>query len=136
MAVFWVLLGAVGAWAIMWFRATKARVVQQANLEFAALIHAMDAWNENPADPDNLDRALYHFAVYDARRLDAASPTRIPADRAALAGYWVKALQDTRLLDAQGNRTMWNEGSADFWGSIDRMREERDKARLRGRFEV
>lgn len=136
MAVFWVLLGAVGAWMFMWLRATKARVVQQANLEFAALIHAMDAWNDNPADPDSLDRALFHFALYEARRLDAAFTARLPADRAALAGYWVKALQDSRLLDAHGNRTMWNEGSADFWGSIDRMRDEHDKVQLRRRFGV
>ena len=134
MTLVWVLLGAVGAWAVMWFRATKAKLVHQANVEFAAFVHALDAWNDNPDDADSLDRALYHFAIYDARRLDAKATQRLPADRAAVATYWVKALQDSQLLDTQGNPVTWNEGSSAFWQSISRIRDERDIALARAHF--
>lgn len=129
MAFLWVLCGVGIAWFIFNFRATKRATRQQANLEFAAFIHALDAWNEDRADFDSQMDALHHFEVYDTRRADfVRDPTgrTIPAMRAVLSQCWVKHLTDSRLVDSQGTPSRWNAGAASFWDTIEALHRERE----------
>lgn len=133
MAIAWILVGAAVAWFIFKFRATKSAVKKAAHLEFVEFVGAIDEWNTNRQDQDSLARALRHFDVYDARRADfTRDPTgrTLPADRALLAGYWVQALKDSRLLDMNGLPSRWNEGSHTFWDSVERLRHEHDRQLL------
>jgi hypothetical protein len=130
MWVVWLLVGAIAAWSIMKFRATKAEIKRAAYAEIAAFNQAINEWNEDRDSFDRLTQALHHFAVYDERRADfAADPTgrSIPAYRAVLSSLWVTALQEAGLIDRDGRQSRSIETAAVFWDSVQSLRDRRDK---------
>jgi hypothetical protein len=128
--LFWVCVGAAGAWFLFRFRATKAAIAQAVDAEFRGFVRALDAWNADRNDFDAFTAALHHFAVYEERQQDfTKDPTgrTLPAERAVLSSGWVKLLKEARYLESNGRPSPWSEASRTFWESVAQLRNERDR---------
>lgn len=133
MAVVYIVLGALGAWFFISFRARKAAVRDSAFTEFAHFIAALDGLLGDPTSSEALDRALAHYRVYSARAADCAylpSGRGISPERTLMAGFWVEALRDSGLIDAAGRPFTEHPTAARFWEMVWKLGLEADSRGL------
>lgn len=130
MEIVWMAVGAGVLGLVLWFKATKKRVRDAAYEEFAQMVAAIHAAQ---TDPKYMEMALDSVATYALRSADAqVHPSKLPADRGLMAGYWRDALVDARLIDSTGRRITDHPAPVAFWECVDRLRMELVRRSLTG----